>query len=71
MQPIADEPGSVNPDDLDELSVNQLFKQLLGIVEVLAEQGGEIPGREIGVDQAEHPEGALLGSVAAPVAERK
>ena len=41
MQSVADEPGSVNPDNLDELGIDELFEQLLGVVQVLAEQDGE------------------------------
>jgi len=69
MQPVPDQPGGVDPGAIDEHRVHQMLEQFLGVIGVRPGQRGQVPGREIGGQQAEQAEGVLLRLGSAVITE--
>ena len=69
MQPVPDQSCRIDTGNIGQDRVHQLFEQLLGLIRVRFEEGGEVPRREIGGEQPQHPEGPLLGVVPAAVTQ--
>jgi len=70
MKAVAVLSNDVQPGHLEQLGIHQRTDERLGIDEIAVEEGGNNPGSEVGyVEQAEQPEGSLLGRLQAPVAQ--
>jgi hypothetical protein len=69
MQPVPDQAGGIDADNIDEHRAHELFEQLLRFIRIRLDQSREIPRREISSEQAQHAEGKPLRFVPAVVAE--
>jgi hypothetical protein len=52
VQPVSDEAGGVHAGDVDQCRVRELLQEPFGFVTVCSEGRGEVPCREISIEQA-------------------